>query len=253
MRQIIVDPDEHDELIEKSIKLVQETQKASASLIQRKFNIGYARSARMIDELENLGVIGPFVGAKPRKILIAKDEEVKIKKVKSKVDDEVPQSSILKKYKEKHNDYIRKNAMLIEQTLDSFGIIARIAEINNRPNDIEYCLEIALGTRIADVLALENDLALALAVPPEFFVIEAPIPGRSLIAFRTPYPNYEKIEMPKKLPKPEDKKEEFPDVKRDDFDNIFMKIRGYISFVFYLIARLFNGIANFIYPERKQI
>ncbi|MCL4384191.1 hypothetical protein M1116_01965 [Patescibacteria group bacterium] len=252
MKQIIINEDEYDELFSKAAKIVQETQKASASLIQRKFNIGYARSARLLDELEHAGLVGPSRGAKPRKILIPKEEEIKVKKIRSKANDTVSANVVAEKYKEKHGNYVRKIAAVIEQTLSSFGITARVAEVNNRPNDIEYCIEIALGTRTADILALENDIALALACPPEFLVIEAPIPGRSLIAIRTPYPNYENIEPTKLLPPPEDKKDEFPDIKRDDFENTWMKIRAYLSFVFYLIARLFNVIANFIYPERKQ-
>ena len=59
-----------DDLYDEVVKLVQETGLASASLIQRKLKLGYARSARLLDELENNGVIGPANGAKPREILI---------------------------------------------------------------------------------------------------------------------------------------------------------------------------------------
>lgn len=58
-----------DELLESAKKLVQEYNKASASLLQRRLLIGYARAARILDQLEKLGVIGPGIGAKPRKVL----------------------------------------------------------------------------------------------------------------------------------------------------------------------------------------
>jgi S-DNA-T family DNA segregation ATPase FtsK/SpoIIIE len=64
----IVDSD--DELYEEAFKLVQETRKASASLFQRRLKIGYARAARLVDILEEKGVVGPANGAKPREILV---------------------------------------------------------------------------------------------------------------------------------------------------------------------------------------
>jgi hypothetical protein len=77
-------------------------------------------------------------------------------------------------------------ATLIEQTLDSFGVIARVVEINNRSKDIEFCLEIAMGTSIEAIVNLHKDIALALASPTGDVEIEAPIPGRALVAIRLP-------------------------------------------------------------------
>lgn len=59
-----------DELYEEAKALVIEMQTASISLLQRRFRIGYNRAARLIDELESHGVIGPTEGSKPRKVLI---------------------------------------------------------------------------------------------------------------------------------------------------------------------------------------
>ncbi|GBE16904.1 DNA translocase SpoIIIE [bacterium BMS3Abin15] len=56
-------------LYEEAKKLVIETDKASASLLQRRLRVGYARAARLIDILEENGVVGPADGAKPREIL----------------------------------------------------------------------------------------------------------------------------------------------------------------------------------------
>ncbi len=63
-------PTDIDSMYDEAVKLVQETGIASASLIQRRLKLGYARSARLLDELEENGIIGPANGAKPREILI---------------------------------------------------------------------------------------------------------------------------------------------------------------------------------------
>lgn len=63
-------PMEHDEMYDEAVKMVADTGLASATLIQRHFKIGYARAARLLDELEEGGIVGPVNGAKPREILI---------------------------------------------------------------------------------------------------------------------------------------------------------------------------------------
>ena len=62
--------DQEDEEYEMAREFVISAQKASASLLQRQFRIGYNKAARLIDQLENDGVIGPQIGSKPREILI---------------------------------------------------------------------------------------------------------------------------------------------------------------------------------------
>lgn len=72
-----------DELFDEAVHLVDEYQQASTSFLQRRMKVGYARAARLMDELENAGIVGPAEGAKPRQILItgsepdeAEDEEL---------------------------------------------------------------------------------------------------------------------------------------------------------------------------------
>lgn len=64
-----------DDMFNQAVKLIQESGKASSSLIQRRLKLGYARSARLLDQLEEAGVVGPENGAKPRKILIPYNNE----------------------------------------------------------------------------------------------------------------------------------------------------------------------------------
>ncbi|MBU5437647.1 DNA translocase FtsK [Tissierella sp. MSJ-40] len=66
--------DDSDELLPEAINLVVEEGQASISLLQRKLRIGYARAARIVDEMEERGVIGGYEGSKPRKVLVSKDE-----------------------------------------------------------------------------------------------------------------------------------------------------------------------------------
>lgn len=58
----------------KAIEVVVDTQSASTTLLQRKLKLGYAQAARIIDELEERGIIGPYEGAKPRKVLVTKQQ-----------------------------------------------------------------------------------------------------------------------------------------------------------------------------------
>lgn len=67
--------DEHDDMVEQAIALVQEEGEASASLLQRRLRVGYPRAARLMDELEELGVIGrPRSGGKTREVLITDED-----------------------------------------------------------------------------------------------------------------------------------------------------------------------------------
>jgi len=81
---------------------------------------------------------------------------------------------------------MKQNAHTIEKTLESFGVAARVVEVNLGPAVTQYALEIALGTKLSKITSLSNDLALALAAPTGQIRIEAPIPGRSLVGIEIP-------------------------------------------------------------------
>ena len=59
-----------DELINDAIRLVITNQQGSISLLQRRFRIGYSRAARLIDQMEQIGIVGPFTGSKARQVLV---------------------------------------------------------------------------------------------------------------------------------------------------------------------------------------
>lgn len=64
--------DDHDDLYDDAVETVREAQKASASLLQRRLKVGYARAARLLDLMEEKGVVGPGDGAKPREVFLEK-------------------------------------------------------------------------------------------------------------------------------------------------------------------------------------
>lgn len=68
-----ISDDENDPLLDEAIKTVIETQQASTSFIQRRFKVGYARAGRIIDQMEERGVISGYQGSKPREVLISKE------------------------------------------------------------------------------------------------------------------------------------------------------------------------------------
>ncbi len=81
---------------------------------------------------------------------------------------------------------VKKNADIIEKTLDSFGIQADVAEVNGGPAVTQYALRISAGTKISKIANLQHDIALALATPTGTVRIEAPIPGKSLVGIEVP-------------------------------------------------------------------
>ena len=71
-----VNADMMDSLYDEVVEFVKAQQKASTSLLQRRFGIGYNRAARLIDTLEDRGVIGPANGSKPREVYLKPDDEI---------------------------------------------------------------------------------------------------------------------------------------------------------------------------------
>ena len=74
--------DDTDELLMDAIEMCVDNGQASASALQRRFKIGYTRAGRIIDQMEERGIISGYEGSKPRKVLITKErwEELKMAK-----------------------------------------------------------------------------------------------------------------------------------------------------------------------------
>ena len=63
-----------DEMLPAAVDVILETKQASVSMLQRRLKLGYARAARIVDEMEEKGIVGPFQGSKPREILITQEQ-----------------------------------------------------------------------------------------------------------------------------------------------------------------------------------
>jgi len=66
--------DEGDELLPAAVEVVLETGQASVSMLQRRLKLGYSRAARLVDQMEAQGIVGPFEGSKPRQLLITREQ-----------------------------------------------------------------------------------------------------------------------------------------------------------------------------------
>lgn len=81
---------------------------------------------------------------------------------------------------------LKKYSIIIEMTLAAFGISVKISKVNDYKDCTQYCLELALGTPIQEILKLDKDIALALESPTGNIEIQAPIPHSNLIGITVP-------------------------------------------------------------------
>ena len=74
--------DDEDELIEEAIEVIMDCRQAATTMLQRRLKLGYSRAARIIDQIEDRGIIGPSEGSKPRQILISREDwqEMKLRR-----------------------------------------------------------------------------------------------------------------------------------------------------------------------------
>lgn len=93
-------------------------------------------------------------------------------------------------------ELVKQHAMLIEKTLESFDIPIQIVEAHIEPEYFEYRAQVAIGHKITDILALEKDIAFALASPTGKVEMTAPIPGTCLLGIKVPKTSKAKTSTP---------------------------------------------------------
>ncbi len=164
-------PLDYDELLEEAINICVQYDRASASLLQRRLAIGYARAARLVDQMEFTGILGPSDGTgAPREVLVSKTKAVDKNKLN----------------REGSKENLAVCGELIKQTLLAHGIQIRINSISVTQKSICFFMEVAVGTELDRLLKLKKEIAMILASPTGKVEIAAPFKGTSMVAVYLP-------------------------------------------------------------------
>jgi hypothetical protein len=106
---------ELDDNFNKAVEIVVQYDRASASLLQRRLEVGYARAARLIDQLEAAGVLGPAEGSKPREVLVHSPEQVLKDMPSQEVPKEEPEEDLLEEAAKVVKQYDRSSTSLLQR------------------------------------------------------------------------------------------------------------------------------------------
>jgi len=82
--------DDRDELLYDAVDVILELGQASVSVLQRKLKLGYSRASRIVDQMEEMGIVGPHKGSKPRDILITKEKWQQVRDGLASLNEPVP-------------------------------------------------------------------------------------------------------------------------------------------------------------------
>ena len=97
------DADDGDELLPAAVEVVLETGQASVSMLQRRLKLGYSRAARLVDQMEERGIVGPFEGSKPRQLLIDKAKWQEMQMGKAEPEPEFDRAGTIRDVFESHD------------------------------------------------------------------------------------------------------------------------------------------------------
>ena len=95
--------DDCDELLPAAVEVVLETGQASVSMLQRRLKLGYSRAARLVDQMEERGIVGPFEGSKPRQLLIDKAKWQEMQMGKAETEPEFDRAGTIRDVFESHD------------------------------------------------------------------------------------------------------------------------------------------------------
>lgn len=146
-----------DELFPAAVDVVMGTGQASVSMLQRKLKLGYARSAQIMDEMEKKGIVGPFMGSKPRKILITENQWIKIRE-NIETNQELPEIPNVSSY-----DFIRgKDSLPDIDGMEGHEFERWCAEILNRNGFYNVEVTRGSGDQGVDILAKKDGIRYAI-------------------------------------------------------------------------------------------
>ena len=144
---------------------------------------------------------------------------------------------------------VPKLAMTVETTFESFGIICKVVEYNFHSDNIEFCLELAIGTPLEKVIKHHKDIAMAVSSPTGEIEIEAPIPGTSLFAVRIPIKNgwiKSQYEYQKKLDDDIEKMTKERKLENEEKSDGPKTFLDYVSLPFLIAATIFEITGEYL-------
>ena len=190
---------EWDEKLEEAVSYALDVGKITTAALQRRFFLGYARAARIIDSMEKIGIISESEGAKPRRVLVTKEEAAALlarcqgDPEPEPIPEETPRYTFppitLLKESEPTPDHpdpeeVRQNGDKLLETLKSFRVDVEIVNVTCGPRVIRYEIVPKKDMRIQRFMNIADDIALGLGVSG--VRIEAPIPGKTTVGIEVP-------------------------------------------------------------------
>lgn len=145
-------PSPYDELLPLAVQTVLDTCQASISLLQKRLHLSYSRAAHLIDQMEGMGIIGPFEASVPRRILISKDSEITF-------EDNTPLAPFSTLFGDKHQvpigmtakgysrlvlEYIQKSVKKLRQSSDVFDFVYSYENYTDAVNLLIWLNEVKL-------------------------------------------------------------------------------------------------------------
>ena len=128
LEQEMTDDDSADPFLMDAIDTVVETGQASTSFIQRRFKVGYARAGRIIDQMEERGIISGYQGSKPREVLVSKEQWQELKMGTTPKAEPVQTETVEETKEEKKNEEEQKNEDAISKTIEA---VKKISKMNS--------------------------------------------------------------------------------------------------------------------------
>ncbi len=131
------------------------------------------------------------------------------------------------------------SAHIIEDTLEHYGIVSKVVEVNKHEDNIEYIVDVVVGTPLNSIVAIHKEIGMALASSSGDVEIEAPIPGRSFVGIKVPQ---------KKKNKKEAEKYKVIRIEREKiiYKGILPQLKNFIKNSLKLLVRLLNRLIGYL-------
>ena len=131
------------------------------------------------------------------------------------------------------------SAHIIEDTLECYGIVSKVVEVNKHEDSIEYIVDVVVGTPLSSIVAIHKEIGMSLASSSGDVEIEAPIPGRSFVGIKVPH---------KKKNKKETEKYKVITIEREKiiYKGILPQLKIFIKNSLELLVRLLNRLIDYL-------